>query len=273
MGTDGRLGNQLFQLAALMGIAARKGTTFKLPFENTQPNFTRFANPATKRLEPMSLELPRAFGLPGGWFATWAEIHKELTFTYRERQFRYDPEAMKVADGTNLSGYFQSERYFAHVATEVRDALRFHPPIRAEARRILDRIANGLPRVAIHVRRGDYLALQHQHTVLPPAYYCRAMAQHSADGPRQFLVFSDDPDWCAEAFPGCRILHTGNTYLDLCLMSMCDHFIIANSSFSWWGAWLSPAPGKRVVCPSQWWGPTLAHNGIQDLFPEGWRPI
>ena len=273
MGAKGRFGNQLFQLAALMGIAAWKGTSFRIPIENTHRDLARHANRKTGNLEKSSLELHLAFALPRGWFAPRAEILKVISSVYREHRFGYDPEVVNVPDGSDISGYFQSERYFAHIAADVRSALAFHPPLRADAQRNLTRIASGLPKVAIHVRRGDYLRLQNKFAVLPLAYYRQAMSMHSANGPCQFLVFSDDPEWCGEAFPGCRIVHSGSAHLDLCLMSMCDHFIIANSSFSWWGAWLSTAPNKNVVCPIQWWGPELTHNGVEDLLPAGWLPI
>ena len=98
------------------------------------------------------------------------------------------------------------------------------------------------------------------------------------DSDREVIIFSDDPEWCLEesAFDNDRFLvsENRNQYLDLCLMSMCSDFIIANSSFSWWGAWLSTNENKKVIAPSKWFGPPLDQaNDTKDLYCEGWELV
>ncbi len=196
---------------------------------------------------------------------------ESLRWSYREPHFHFDPAALKVPGGTNLWGYFQSERYFAHVASEVRSAYAFHSDIREAAQRIMARVANGFPKVALHVRRGDYLAYPESHPVLPMDYDQRALSSHFHERTYQVLIFTDDPAWCEAAFPGRRIVHSDNAYVDLCVMTRCDHFVIANSSFSWWGAWLCPSSEKVVVAPRRWFGPKLAKHQTHDLRPESWH--
>jgi hypothetical protein len=136
-------------------------------------------------------------------------------------------------------------------------------------------MANGneLPRIAIHVRRGDYVNNSANHTDLSrESYYLDAIHHLFSEqiGNAQIVVFSDNPDWCESAFEGAHIMRTSSSYVDMCAMSMCNHYIIANSSFSWWGAWLNPSPNKIVTAPMLWFGPNLRHYSTKDILPEDW---
>jgi hypothetical protein len=128
--------------------------------------------------------------------------------------------------------------------------------------------------IALHIRRGDFLINSAHHNNLGLDYYDTALKNFGGD--RTVIIFSDDPEWCKEQslFEDDRFLVSeGNdSYTDLCLMSLCTDFIIANSTFSWWGAWLSKSVNK-VVCapdPSIWFGPNNAHLDTSDIIPEGW---
>ena len=131
--------------------------------------------------------------------------------------------------------------------------------------------------VALHIRRGDFIKNSANHHNLGLDYYASALERFESD--RTVIIFSDDPDWCKEQelFEDDRFLVSeGNdSYTDLCLMSLCSDFIIANSTFSWWGAWLSKSMNK-VVCapdPNKWFGPNNAHLDASDIMLEDWTII
>ena len=127
--------------------------------------------------------------------------------------------------------------------------------------------------IALHIRRGDFLTNNANHNNLTLDYYATALSKFEDD--RNVIIFSDDTEWCKqqELFSGDRFLvsESSNPYVDLCLMSMCSDFIIANSSFSWWGAWL--ANKGTVIAPEKWFGPNNAHLDTSDLYPEHWTVI
>ena len=131
--------------------------------------------------------------------------------------------------------------------------------------------------IALHIRRTDYIANSDNHFNLP-LYYYKAALEHF-DSNRNVIVFSDDPAWCQEQdlFSDDRFMISENTdnRVDLCLMSLCNDFIIANSSFSWWGAWLSQNKNKKVIAPVQWFGKTgyTKNHDTKDLIPNDWIRI
>ena len=130
--------------------------------------------------------------------------------------------------------------------------------------------------IALHVRRTDYVTNSANHPPCTLDYYKKALSHFDAH--RNVIVFSDDPAWCneQELFSGEHFMISENddNRVDLCLMSLCDDFIIANSTFSWWGAWLSANKDKKVIAPVQWFGTgyTKDHN-TSDLIPDGWTRI
>ena len=125
--------------------------------------------------------------------------------------------------------------------------------------------------VSVHVRRGDYTKLQDHHPLCTVEYYEKAMAMFKD---HSFLVFSNDIEWCKENIKGPRVMYSEeeSAAKDLQLMASCDHNIIANSSFSWWGAWLNDNQNKKVIAPSNWFGPTCDHSS-KDIVPETWIRI
>ena len=130
--------------------------------------------------------------------------------------------------------------------------------------------------IALHVRRTDYVTNSANHPPCTLAYYEKALSHFDAH--RNVIVFSDDPAWCneQELFSGEHFMISENddNRVDLCLMSLCDDFIIANSTYSWWGAWLSANKDKKVIAPVQWFGTgyTKDHD-TSDLIPNGWTRI
>lgn len=193
-----------------------------------------------------------------------------------EPHFHYWPGIREIAPPCYLTGYWQSERYFADAAATIRADFTFRQPLSGRNLELAGEIgaANA---VSLHVRRGDYASNAKTlatHGLCPVEYYEAAIdhiARH-VDAPH-FFLFSDEPDWLRA---NLRVHHPvqyvdhnrgAESYNDMRLMSLCRHHIIANSSFSWWGAWLNPDPGKIVVAPRKWFA---NDNVTQDLFPEGW---
>jgi hypothetical protein len=194
---------------------------------------------------------------------------------YVERSLAHDPAFDRLPDGTVLDGFFQSERYFAGI----RDILgaEFVPrrPPSAAAAATLAAI-RATEACALHVRRGDYAAhaaTTRTHGLCTPGYYRAALSRLAAEAPgARIFVFSDDLDWCRATLglPGDVAYVAGNADApewDIALMAACRHRIIANSSFSWWGAWLG-APGGVTIAPEPWFDdPSLAGGGI---VPSRW---
>jgi hypothetical protein len=257
IGTHGHLGNQMFQYAVVKAVCARRGYEARIP---------RYAG----------LELTAVFDIPDPEL-TDNDV-RSLVHLYKEPHFAYSDAVFDVPDNCNLQGYFQSQRYFEHCAAEIRASLAFKPALVAQADRVSSRLLGGAwlqpTTVSLHVRRGDYLALPTYHPVCPAEYYEQALGfMEERVGRMRVVVFSDDLEWCRETFRGRRYRFSDNdSGTDLLLMSRCDHHIIANSSFSWWGAWLNPSPDKIVIAPEVWFGPDCPQDS-QDLRPPDWHLI
>jgi len=287
----GGLGNQLFQYAAAYGIAIRLDTDPRIAVDRSTfedyplrtYQLDALGLPATAWHGPPCRELLRPsalwrrgllrLGLPA-----WPGIR-----ILRERSFHADPRLLAARPPCYLHGHWQSERWFAHAAGRLR-------PLIAHG---LDRAAGPDPRlaglvdgrsVAVHLRRGDYASdakTRDYHGVVPLDWYRQAMALVSARLPdARFHIISDDPSAAAELAAGRSDAHAetpGSGFADLRLISACRHQIIANSSFSWWGAWLAPgAPGRErmVLAPRVWFAPAVqAPLRMDDLYPAGWEVL
>jgi len=181
---------------------------------------------------------------------------------------------------TYLDGYWQSEKYFSDVADTIRREFTIRDQLDAGTRELLDRIGTA-ESVSVHVRRGDYVShprASRARSVCTPGYYLRCVA-HIAErvGHPHLFVFSDDPDWVAA---NLRFEHPTTLvstvparpdYGDLRLMSACRHHIIANSSFSWWAAWLNPHRDKLVLAPRRWMNDPRVDD--RDVVPSGWTRL
>lgn len=272
----GGLGNQMFQYAAGKALATRLGTDLAMDFRVIDRRGTRrltevfdldLATP--EALPPVKHESALRYGL-------WRAFGRNPRFQ-REDGLGYNPGFETWGDGTYLHGYWQSERYFAAIADHIRTAFRPVPAASPENAAIAEKIATTTA-VSLHVRRGDYLALG-AHGVCSEAYYNAALAHITAqlDNAPTVFVFSDDPDWAKANLPlPCEKIVVdlngpATDYEDLRLMSLCDHNIIANSSFSWWGAWLNTNPGKIVTAPSPWFAVASMKN--PDILATGWKMI
>lgn len=258
-GTHGRLGNQMFQVAALMGYAKRHGVTYYIPKWRAENGH----------------DLTKIFTGP---FNLDPTLVKESSKTYLEKSLDY-MEIPKVSDYVSLHGFFQNEKYFQNCREEVVEAFSPTEEIEDTVKKRNRGTFEG--RCSIHVRRGDYVSHSDIHLNLTMSYYNEAIKIMKAKGYKKFLVFSDDLDWCRHNFKGEKSLW-GNTeyefsdkntanYEDLFLMSFCDAHITANSTFSWWGAWLGRNPKKIVIAPKKWFGPKGPQQ--HDVIPKNWTSI
>jgi hypothetical protein len=197
---------------------------------------------------------------------------------YREKGLEFDPAMLSIGAGTYLDGYWQCERYFKDLAERIREDFKIlTAPNEANAmmlQQILETEA-----VSVHIRRGDYVSNPETNAVHGTCdldYYVRAaeLMKSRVGRPLRFFVFSDEPAWVrANLDLGAEmtfIEHNGPNadYEDMRLMSACKHHIIANSSFSWWGAWLNPSPNKLVVAPKRWFRTNNLSD--RDLVPTDW---
>jgi len=280
----GGLGNQMFQYAAGRALALRLGTNLKLDtrafsdYKVHSYGLDRFAIQAGL-INDFSFALLRHDSLlrrAGRYFKV--TLNKNV---YLEKGFDFDPMVLLLKDGAYLEGYWQSERYFADFADQIRADLTVAAPPDDENLSWLERIRNGTS-VSIHIRRGDYVTnptANAVHGLCDLDYYRRAAAYLAAklEGEAEFYVFSDDPEWVRENLELPYAMHYVNhndasrNYEDLRLMSNCSHHIIANSSFSWWGAWLNPSLAKIVVAPEQWFRDKS--KSTKDLIPSSWIRI
>jgi hypothetical protein len=197
-----------------------------------------------------------------------------------EQRYRF-AEDMQLPSHTQalyLSGYWQAYRYAEAVAPQLRKELRLREPAKGNTLRVIEQIEAAPVSVSLHVRRGDYTLVAEGNIALPLNYYRRAidLIRQRFDDPA-FFVFSDDIEFARNNLPdGIRsVFVEGNddfsSQEDIRLMAACQHHIIANSSFSWWGAWLNPSPEKVVVAPRHWH--LSADRVYPDLIPPTWHAI
>ena len=275
IGNLGRLGNQMFEYAAVRGIADKHG------YEWCIPPFNRTGIENYSLQQCFKLESVKEENLN---FIENYQYVQEPHFHFSEELFE------KCPDNVSLHGFFQTEKYFQHISDEIRKDFTFHDEHLVLCKEMIESI-EGEP-IMLHVRRGDpnltdsrgfkwsYTQCGDQHPVQPVEYYERALAEFDDDQP--VIVFSDSVDWVKEQefFSGDRFLISEpvdkysdgsyTPYTDLCLMSLCSHAIIANSSMSWWGAWLIANPNKKVIAPRMWFGPAYADKDIKDLYCSDW---
>jgi hypothetical protein len=192
----------------------------------------------------------------------------------RERGFRFDERVLAARPPVELVGYFQSWRYVESVAAEVRMAIGAIEPRSPAFRRLQSEIGSE-PFIAVHARRGDYVGLERFHGLVSEGYLVEAHRRLVGVAER-CLLFTDDPTWAPSAELGAqlRIVRPADLpdpFETLLLMSRARGLAIANSSFSWWAAWLGDAPGRPVIAPSPWF--TAPHLDTRDLLPPHWHVL
>lgn len=288
---QGGLGNQMFQYAAGRSLSLRLSAPLKLdrwqvdlPVQGGTPwgytlgalnvreefadsrETAELSGQEQTRLRKLMLRLRRAAGLG-----------PRRTNILRDTDFRFHPEFHEVSGDVYLDGYWQSEKYFLGISKTIRSEFSLRRPLEAVDREFAEAIARE-DSVSIHVRRGDYVSnpeANRFHGLCSAEYYrrCMAIVSEKVGAPR-FIVFTDDPAWAREnmAVPrGTTFVDWGQPRdgsIDLELMRRCRHHIIANSSFSWWGAWLGSRQGSLVLAPERWFRDLSIDTA--DLLPDSW---
>lgn len=285
----GGLGNQMFQYAAARRLALRHATEVALDL-SCYDRYPGVDTPRRYELDKLkvkariatSLELAEIGGVGLTAPLRIRMFIRRLTGKglcknfYSEDSKGFCRQVLTLPDNSYLSGYWQSEQYFKDVADVLRSDFQVHAAPDRRNRKIASEIRRS-EAVAIHFRRGDYVENPHTaafHGVPSPEYYQNAieLIRQKVENPHLF-IFSDDPAWVREnlTFPIPATIVDHNPpeqgYEDLRLMSLCRHAVIANSSFSWWGAWLITFPGKLVIAPQRWFADGRA---TPDLLPNSW---
>lgn len=258
LGRMGRLGNQMFQYAALKGIARNRNFEFCVPYHPEYVDDGIGNMLRSELFDCFDVKVDNINIIQSSYI-------NEPHFHFSEDLFNNCP------DNVSLVGFFQTDKYFKNIESEIRKDFKFKKEIYESCLQTFNELQLKNP-VALHIRRGDYTINSDRHPTLPMEYYGKALSFFPNDS--SVIVFSDDPDWCEKQkiFSSDRFLISTNTdtYHDLCLMTLCSNFIIANSTFSWWGAWL--ANTGKVCYPSLWFGSALNHD-VKDLFLQNWTRV
>lgn len=289
----GGLGNQMFQYACGRALSLRAKALGKASLIRLDTSgFAKIANadtPRTFRLDMFNTKADAAsdseihtIKYPFGIFSkAWRLFNAKVL---RQFYVAFDPSVLSWGSrGANvyLDGFFQSEEYFKEFADDIRADFTPRHPLSSTAQALFDKISRDPYGVSVHVRRADYVTdakTKAVHGVCDIEYYKRAVAEVAAEVPKpNIYVFSDDIAWAKEnlsfGFPTIFVSAPDIAdFEELILMSACRHNIIANSSFSWWGAWLNTNPAKMVIAPTRW---ANVHNDdwYKDIVPNTWKRI
>lgn len=260
LGINGRIGNQMFQYASLMGIAYNRSFDWCIPKENQ--------------------DLSKCFLMKN--LQQFGNINGQELHLHESHEFCEDL-MFECPDGVSLHGYFQSEKYFKHVEGAVRGDFQFNEDILTAVVKDYSHefLENAVSLVVRRYEDGfDYPGCEDNHRNLPMRYYESSIEMLGED--RKYIICSNNIDWCKEQklFQKSNFIFNdkipdgvNKSFYDLCLISRCKDYIIANSTFSWWGAWLGKRPNKKVISPVRWYGDNLSHINSEDLFPIEWTRI
>ncbi len=278
LGSKGWLGNQMFQYASLRGIAAHRGYDFCIPPENT--GRTNYLLHDVFRLTGV-----KNTGYIGGLYKHYTsdDVCHSTTFHFNEEFFNECP------DGVNISGFYQSEKWFKDIEEEIRKDFQFKYEIRSICESFLRNF--DITPIFVHIRRGDFVDRPDYHYNLPMEYFEEGISKFDKDIP--ILLFSDDIKWCyeqemfksdrfnlsetKERLPMTEFLKGQYTesalipYFDMCFMTLCDGGVMSNSTFSWWGAWLQKDRTRDIICPAKdKWGGRLNTSDYSDIAAKDW---
>lgn len=271
LGRNGRLGNQMFQFASTLGIASKAEQ--EVFFEDIPETVGYLAN---GKVFNQKIELKEVFPKTAPFFQTPPQpTHWEGWQYQEEPSFMFSDEMFKLKGDIRIRGYFQSEKYFEHIKETIRNLFEFSDEIKKSVLEDIPQKNQGEYWTAIHVRGEDYKNLSQFHPPCSMDYYSEAIGYLPQDKPHRFLIFSDDMSYAQTFFDESENVHFiahSSPYEDLFHMTLCDHFIIANSSFSWWGAWLSKNDEKVVVAPRNWFGEGFSKetHDTRDLYCKNW---
>ena len=244
LGKYGRFGNQLFQIAGTIGLAEKHGYDYGFPKWINHDHKDRFSSPEDINIYDYFInQLPEVeSGEYDQYYIPWG-FHDII-----------------INDFVSLHGHMQSEKYFKHCRDKILHFFRMKD---------LDPFTPDPGSIAIHIRLGDYDGDYHPR--LGMEYYGKALEKFSSWN--KIYIFSDDITAARKLFGSTCEYVEGNHYMiDFYIMRKCKHFIIGNSTYSWWAAWLSEDPESRVIMPCKWFGPAAKITG-EDLICEGWEVV
>ena len=276
LGNEGRLGNQMFQYAFVRGVAANRGFDWVIP----GPDADRLDNYGLFEAFELYGCLPRNQGEP---FFHKQEVYRDMAFN--EKIYN------ECEDNTNFSGNFQTEYYFESIAADIRYDFTFKKEYLEPCTEFIEENGGQDNNIFLHVRRGNpnvtgrrgekwsYQMVQEYHPICKKEYYIEALSKFPED--KNVIVVSDTIDWCKKQdwLQGDRFLFSDASYeefgdgasvpyIDLCLMTLCGGGIIANSSLSWWGAWL--AKSEKIIAPKNWFGGDCVNKSVSDMEFGDW---
>ena len=260
LGSYGRLGNQMFQYATGYAMARKHNTTLHIPQTDIYGSTT-------------GNQLVQTFELP---YATIGDVPPANIY-YNEPSFSFNSQVLNLPNNTDIRGYFQCERYFSDLRSNiVQNEFKFKGSIVKQSDYLVEKIKyeHKVDEIcSVHVRLGDYIKLANIHNNLSLNYYEQAMQEMPSDV--LGLVFSDDIKLAEKMIKKTNIkqkmLYVNESYdISLHLMAISDYHVIANSSFSWWGAWLSDS--KKVVAPKNWFGPE-GPKFWNDIYCDRWTVL
>lgn len=257
---SGGLGNQMFQYATAFALSRKNKTGLQISLAEFAAYPLRSYMLDRFQIDP---QVKTVLQKPG------------KLFIYKEPHFHFDDMFFALKGNAKIKGYFQSPKYFEHFEKDIRR--QFIPKHEIDTG-IIEKMPIA---VSVHMRRGDYVRdtkTNAIHGSLDKTYYKRAidLMLRLYGVEIAFFIFSDDPDYAANFFDFCPKAHImkgdpDQPVADMWAMSRCQHHIIANSSFSWWSAWLNPSQDKTVIAPRNWFSRLgLMKYNTMDLFPEGW---
>ncbi len=253
---NGRLGNNLFQIAAGYSLAKQNNTEVKF---YAGDHITSDNDSLYDYLQQFNSNILRK--------VTILPDKPVCDTIVKETQYAYKP--IPYIDGSLIEGFYQSEKFFEKDKVGVQQLFE----IDEESKRILfekyGHILEG-EITSVNVRRGDYINELDNHPIISMSYFRKAIKMIGRE--KRFLIVSDDIDWCKTQFKGKNFFFVDKQkpILDIYIQTLCTNNIISNSTFGWWGAWLNKNPNKIVICPTPWFGVAKQHNDTSDLIPEGW---
>ena len=291
IGHYGRLCNQLFQYGILYVVAKKNGYDFALPSDNFKI-VDSSPNPVIgNKRDYMFLQIYECFNISGKLLPK-SEIYFNETFDHGSDYSKFVPSVFDVNDHTNIKGFFNSYKYFEGYESEIKKEFQFKTEIEDTTLKYFDKLKdeqNGKSVTGVHVRRGDTIGEDHIFNgqlggclVLPNANWYNKMIKELRSDDNVFLIISDDIEWCKENIKGKDVVYSkfsieGHSeikaeYLDLCLITHCDNFIMSCSTFSWWGAWLTKKDGE-VYVPDRWWGRRYYDRNEPDIRLPSWNQV
>lgn len=197
---------------------------------------------------------------------------ENINSSYNEVKFSYD-EIPNLNGNVEISGYFQSEKYFKNFRNQILELFEPNNDTKIKIDSFYKKFEDKLS-CSMHIRRSNYVSLQNYHSLQEIDYYKKSIEILGEDS--HFLIFSDDIDWCNENLTFIKnktLINEFSDYEQLYLMSLCNNNIIANSTFSWWGAWLNKNGNKKIICPKNWFGPANLGLNTEDIYCENWYII